>query len=333
MATETISQPRPLTAAHLSLGDRVRANPRMRLVLALALPVGWVFFFLFIPYMFLFVQSFWTTIDQKTVPLWNIQNYINIFTKTLYFDRIFYSLGIAIRVTIFALILAYPLAYLLAFKVKRFKTLLYMAIIIPLWVSYLVRAYAWKIILGQSGVLNSALIASGIIKEPLEFLLFSQWSVIIALTHIYTPFTLIPIFAVLESIPISLKEASHDLGASRWQTFWRIIFPLSLPGVLAGSTFAFVLSFGDFIAPILLGGRVDTSDSMISNVVQTQFGTASNWPLGAALGVVILVFVVTMIQLTSKVENILNYGGETPGVPQTGAGAAVRAVGSGAVEA
>lgn len=333
MATETISQPRQLNAAHLSFGDRVRANPRMRLLLALALPVGWVFFFLFIPYMFLFVQSFWTTIDQKTVPLWNIQNYINIFTKTLYFDRIFYSLGIAIRVTIFALLLAYPLAYLLAFKVKRFKTLLYMAIIIPLWVSYLVRAYAWKIILGQSGVLNSALIATGIIREPLEFLLFSQWSVIIALTHIYTPFTLIPIFAVLESIPISLKEASHDLGASRWQTFWRIIFPLSLPGVLAGSTFAFVLSFGDFIAPILLGGRVDTSDSMISNVVQTQFGTASNWPLGAALGVVILVFVITMIQLTSKVENILNYGGETPGAPQTGAGAAVRAVGSGAIEA
>ncbi len=313
----------------MSFGDRVRANKRARLMLALALPVGWVTFFLFVPYLFLFVQSLWTTVEQRTVVIWNLGNYVAIFSKSLYLDRIFFSMGIAARVTVLALMLAYPLAYLVAFKVKRFKTFIYMAVIIPLWVSYLVRAYAWKIILGQSGILNSFLMATGVIKAPLEFLLFSQWSVIIALTHIYTPFTLLPIYAVLEAIPISLKEASHDLGANRWQTFWRIIFPLSLPGVLAGSTFAFVLSFGDFIAPVLLGGRVDTSDSMISNVVQTQFGTASNWPLGAAIGVVIMVFVITIITIVNRLETVLNYGGETPAAPQVGASSAAEALAGG----
>lgn len=322
MTTESLAPTIIPQTARLSLADRIRANKHARLWLALALPVGWVTFFLFIPYFFLFIQSFWTTVEQQTVPIWNINNYLNLLTKPLYLDRIFFSMGIAARVTIFALLLAYPLAYLVAFKVKRGKTFVYMAVIIPLWVSYLVRAYAWKIILGQSGILNSFLLSTGIIHEPLEFLLFSQWSVIIALTHIYTPFTLMPIYAVLEAIPPSLKEASHDLGAGRWQTFWRVIFPLSLPGVLAGSTFAFVLSFGDFIAPILLGGQVDTSDLMISNVVQTQFGTASNWPFGATLGVVIMLFVVTLITLVNRLETTLNYGGETPVAPRVGATAA-----------
>ena len=143
---------------------------------------------------------------------------------------ILFSAGIALRVTLFSLILAYPLAYLLAFKVKRHKQLMYMAVIIPLWVSYLVRAYAWKIILGQSGILNGLLQAAGLIHEPLTFLLYSRWAVILALTHIYTPFTLMPIYAVLEAIPPALKEASQDLYANRWQTFRRIVLPLSLPG-------------------------------------------------------------------------------------------------------
>ena len=161
-----------------------------------------------------------------------------------------------------------------------------MAVIIPLWVSYLVRAYAWKIILGQEGVLNGLLRSLGLIDQPLTFLLYSKWAVMLALIHIYTPFTLMPIYAVLEAIPPALKEASQDLYASRWQTFRHVVLPLSLPGVIAGSTFAFVLSMGDFIAPVLLGGN--DSALMVSNLVVSLFGVAYNWPLGAAVSVVML---------------------------------------------
>ena len=178
---------------------------------------------------------------------------------------------------------------------------MYMAVIIPLWVSYLVRAYAWKIILGQEGILNGLLHHAG--HDPTSrstFLLYSKWAVILALIHIYTPFTLMPIYAVLESIPAALKEASQDLYASRWQTFLHVVLPLSLPGVIAGCTFAFVLSMGDFIAPQLLGGN--DSALMVSNLVVSLFGVAYNWPLGAAVSVVMLSLTLTLLWLANRLE-------------------------------
>ena len=178
-----------------------------------------------------------------------------------------------LRVTLCALLLGYPLAYYLSFHAAKRKDLLYQLVIIPLWASYLVRGYAWKTILGSDGVLNGLLQYLHITNKPVEFLLYSPFAVIITLTHIYTPFTFLPIYASLEHIPRNLVEASHDLGASPWSTFRRVILPLSLPGVLAGATFAFVLTFGDFLAPLLVGGP---SGIMISNIVVSVFGAAYN---------------------------------------------------------
>ena len=180
----------------------------------------------------------------------------------------------------FSLLLGYPLAYFLSFYAGKRKDLLYQMVIIPLWVSYLVRAYAWKTILGSDGVFNTLLQYVHLTKHPLDFLLYSPFAVVLTLTHIYTPFTFLPIYAALEHIPRNLVEASHDLGATPAQTFWKVIFPLSIPGVLAGATFAFVLSLGDFLAPQLFGGP---SGIMISNIVVSLFGAAYNWPLGAAI--------------------------------------------------
>jgi spermidine/putrescine transport system permease protein len=179
------------------------------------------------------------------------------------------------------------------------KDLFYQLVIIPLWVSYLVRAYAWKTILGSDGVLNTLLQYVHLTKHPLEFLLYSPFTVVLTLTHIYTPFAVLPIYAALEHIPRNLVEASHDLGASPLQTFWRVIFPLSIPGVLAGATFAFVLSLGDFLAPLLLGGP---SGIMISNIVVSLFGAAYNWPLGAAISLCMLLLVVSLLFLSEKLE-------------------------------
>ena len=294
-----------------SLLDRIRARRWLRTALTAAVPVGFVTALLFIPYVLLLVQSFWRLQGGAITHDFTLDNYRRLFGTALYPNTILFSAGIALRVTLFSLLLAYPLAYLLAFKVKRYRNLMYMAVIIPLWVSYLVRAYAWKIILGQEGILNGLLHSAGLIDQPLTFLLYSRWAVILALTHIYTPFTLMPIYAVLEAIPPALKEASQDLYASRWQTFRRVVLPLSLPGVIAGSTFAFVLSMGDFLAPQLLGGN--DSALMVSNLVWSLFGVAYNWPLGAAVSVVMLLLTLFLLSLAGKVERAMNYGGQAVG--------------------
>jgi spermidine/putrescine transport system permease protein len=300
--------PVPL-ATRPSWVERLGRDARVRTARAALLPVGWLTVFLLVPYVLLLVQSLWRVNEaQVIVREWTLANYLRLFGTSLYPQTLVFSAGIAVRVTLLALLLAYPLAYLLAFKVRRHKNLMYMAVIIPLWVSYLVRAYAWKIILGQEGILNGLLLNLGLVERPLAFLLYSKWAVIIALTHIYTPFTLMPIYAALESIPRALKEASQDLYAGRLRTFLYVVLPLSLPGVLAGCTFAFVLSMGDFIAPQLLGGN--DSALMVSNVVVSLFGVAFNWPLGAALSVVMLALVLSILSLANRLERRFSYRGE-----------------------
>ena len=263
-------------------------------------PLLWVAAFLLVPYALLFCYSFWSVSPAQTiVPNWNLNNYRDLLRVHVYLETLLRSMWIAARVTIFALLLGYPLAYYLSFHAGVRKDLFYQLVIIPLWVSYLVRAYAWKTILGSDGVLNGLLLHLHVTKHPVEFFLYSPFAVVLTLTHIYTPFAFLPIYAALEHIPRNLVEASHDLGASPAQTFWRVIFPLSIPGVVAGATFAFVLSLGDFLAPLLLGGP---SGIMISNIVVSLFGAAYNWPLGAAISLCMLVLVVALLFVAERLE-------------------------------
>jgi len=263
-------------------------------------PLVWVALFLLLPYAILFCYSFWSvSASQQIVHSWSLDNYRELLRVNVYGQTLFRSMWIAVRVMIFSLLLGYPLAYYLSFHAGTRKDLLYQLVIIPLWVSYLVRAYAWKTILGSDGVLNTLLQYVHLTKHPLEFLLYSPFAVVLTLTHIYTPFAFLPIYASLEHIPRNLVEASHDLGASPVQTFWRLIFPLSIPGVLAGATFAFVLSLGDFLAPLLLGGP---SGIMISNIVVSLFGAAYNWPLGAAISLCMLLLVLALLFFSENLE-------------------------------
>ena len=222
-----------------------------------------------------------------------------LFTNPLYFQVFLRTARIAASVTLCSLLLGYPLAYYLSFHAGPRKELLYQLVIVPLWVSYLVRGYAWKTILGSDGVLNGFLQYLHITHEPVSFFLYSPFAVVLMLTHIYTPFVFLPIYAALEHIPRPLVEASQDLGADRRATFLRVILPLSIPGLLAGTTFAFVLSLGDFLAPLLVGGA---SSTMISNVVQSLFGAAYDWPLGAAISVCILIVIISLLFLTERLE-------------------------------
>lgn len=263
-------------------------------------PLIWVGVFLLLPYLLMFCYSFWSvSASQTIVHSWNLGNYKELLEKPVYWETLLRSMWIAARVMFFALILGYPLAYFLSFYAGGRKDLLYQMVIIPLWVSYLVRAYAWKTILGSDGVLNTLLQYAHLTAHPLDFLLYSPFAVVLTLTHIYTPFAFLPIYAALEHIPRNLVDASHDLGATPFQTFWKVVLPLSIPGVVAGGTFAFVLSLGDFLAPLLLGGP---SGIMVSNVVVSLFGAAYNWPLGAAISLAMLIVVVTLLFLSERLE-------------------------------
>jgi spermidine/putrescine transport system permease protein len=237
--------------------------------------------------------------SQTIVHHWNLNNYRELVSNPVYVQVLLRSMRIAGMVTVLSLALSFPLAYYLSFRAHARKELLYQLVIIPLWVSYLVRAYAWKTILGSDGVLNTLLQYTGLTRHPVEFLLYSPFAVVLTLTHIYTPFAFLPIYASLEHIPRSLVEASADLGASGFRVFRTVILPLALPGVMAGATFAFVLSLGDFLAPLLLGGP---SGIMISNIVVSLFGAAYDWPLGAAISLGMLLFVVLLLMTTERLE-------------------------------
>jgi len=262
-------------------------------------PLLWVGLFLLLPYTLMFAHSFWAVHDGVLVHQWNLHNYATLFSKPVYVGVLLRTMRIAASVTLCSLLLGYPVAYYLSFHAGARKELLYQLVIVPLWVSYLVRGYAWKTILGSEGVLNGFLRYLHLTHAPVEFLLYSPFAVVLMLAHIYTPFVFLPIYAALEHIPRPLVEASHDLGAGSVQTFLRVILPLSIPGLLAGATFAFVLSLGDFLAPLLVGGA---SGTMIANVVQSLFGAAYDWPLGAAISVCILIITISLLFLSERLE-------------------------------
>lgn len=262
-------------------------------------PLAWVGLFLLLPYLLMFAHSFWSVREGFVVHDWNLQNYRTLIANPVYLSVFFRTMRIAAAVTLLSLLLGYPLAYYLSFRAGARREVLYQLVIVPLWVSYLVRGYAWRTILGSEGVLNGFLQYLHITHEPVSFLLYNPFAVVLVLTHIYTPFVFLPIYASLEHIPRPLVEASQDLGASPAQTFFRVILPLSMPGLIAGATFAFILSLGDFLAPLLVGGA---SGTMIANIVQSLFGAAYDWPLGAAISVFILLSTICLLFLTERFE-------------------------------
>lgn len=280
--------------------DKERAPRRRALYFLILPPLLWLVCFLVLPYLGLFGQSFLQSDDLGNVIMKpTLDPWKTFFTKELYRGTLLYTFQMAAKVTVLSIGLSVPLAYFIAFKMQRGKQLLYTLIIVPLWVSYIVRAYAWKIILGREGILNSFLQWAHLTDAPVDAFLYSEWAMLIGLVHIYTPFVLMPVYTAFEAIPRPLIEASKDLGAGRITTFRRVVLPLAFPGIIAGATFAFVLTLGDFLAPVLLGG---TENLMISNIVQNLFGTSNDRPLGSVVGIIMLVVVVLVLEFTARLE-------------------------------
>jgi spermidine/putrescine transport system permease protein len=192
------------------------------------------------------------------------------------------SLGVSALVTVVTVGLAYPMAYFVAFHAGRAKFAWLIALTIPFWTSYLLRVFAWKIILGYGGVINSALLSLHLISQPLGALLYNPFSVVVTLTHAWAAFAILPIYVSLEKIDRALLEAATDLGDGPVRRFLRITLPLSMPGVIGAAILIFVPTTGDYVTPTLVGGP---QGAMIANVIAIQFEKIGNWPLGAALAI------------------------------------------------
>ncbi|UWQ60939.1 ABC transporter permease (plasmid) [Leisingera caerulea] len=230
----------------------------------------------------LVVYSFWTQTYVEIDRTLTWANYLEAATDPLVRHLMLRSILIAGAVTAATVALAYPIAYFIAFRTRK-KTLWLLLITIPFWSSYLLRVFSWKLILGFNGVMNSALISLGLIKEPLTFLLYNEFAVVLTLAHAWAPFAILPIYVSLQKIDRSLLEAATDLGCSKLERFFRVTLPLTVPGIIAASLIIFIPTVGDYVTPSLVGG---SQGKMVANLIQVQFGPANNWPLGATLSLV-----------------------------------------------
>jgi putative spermidine/putrescine transport system permease protein len=231
----------------------------------------------------LFVSSFWTVnpFTTEIERIWNIDNYRTIFESSAYRTIALRTIGIAAAVTLTDALLAFPFAYFMARVARpRSRAVLFVLVLLPLWSSYLVRVYIWRLILNENGVLNWTLRKLGL---PAADLAYSNYAVWLTFSYVWLPFMILPIYGALERIPESLVEASRDLGAKAFPTFRRVILPLALPGVIAGSIFTFSLTLGDYVTPMLAGGA---SSQFIGNVVYGSVGISNNVPFAAAFAAI-----------------------------------------------
>jgi spermidine/putrescine transport system permease protein len=278
-----------------------------------AIPVYlWLLVLVVTPNALLLLYSFWTAGDLGLDQTFTPANYISVLTSPTNMHLLGRTVGIAVAVALFAVVIAFPMAYVVSQRLRRGRLIAVILAVLPLWVSLLIRVFAWKIILGDTGVLNTSLAATGMIDAPLGFLLYTKFTVFLTLTTVAIPFVFISVYTSLERVPTAVLEASADLGASPLARLRTVIWPLARPGVAIGFTLAFVMAVGDYLSPSLVGGL---SGTMVGSVIVSQFGVANNWPLGAALAVILLIAVAAVAAIVARL-------GRTRGILEgdTGAG-------------
>lgn len=260
----------------------------LRATLTLTPPLAWFLVIYLASLVVMLVTAFWT-VNPFTNTLqhtWTLSNFQQIFTST-YLTIIGRTVAMAAAVTVTDAVLALPFAYYMArVASRRNRQMLFTAVLLPLWASYLARVYAWIVILQKGGTLSWTFSKLGLGTVSIGYTNIAMWLVF---SYIWLPFMIVPVYSALERIPDSLLEASGDLGARNWRTLRSVILPLVLPGIVAGSIFTFSLTLGDFITPILVGGA---NSSFIGNVIYSNIGTAGNLPFAAALAVVPIVIMI-----------------------------------------
>ncbi|UCC86193.1 MAG: ABC transporter permease [Anaerolineales bacterium] len=277
-------------------------------VLGLISPAAlWLLIFFLIPLLMVLLVSFGERGDAgQVVYSWTLKNYVRFFGKVgeryLYIRIFARSLGIALINTLLCLMMGYPLAYFIARQPTRRRNALLLLVMIPFWTNFLVRTYAWMVILRDTGVINNLFLTLGLIAQPLP-LLYNQGAVILGLFYGYLPFMILPLYASIEKLDFSLVEAAQDLGANALRTFLRVVLPLTTPGIVAGSIIVFIPSIGAYVTPDLMGGAKVT---MVGNLLQQQFLKVRDWPFGSAAGFILMLTVLaaTLIYFRSGGETL-----------------------------
>jgi ABC-type spermidine/putrescine transport system permease subunit I len=229
-------------------------------------------------------------------PAFTLKHYIRLYHTPLYVEVILLTFKLALICTVLSLLFGYPVAYLLTHVKPSTRNLLIIFVVVPFWTSLLVRIYAWMVILGRQGIVNSILVMAGIISSPLD-LIYNTFSVTVGMVHFLMPFMIFSLYSVMSGIDKNLMKAAYTLGASPVRAFLRVFFPLSLPGVGAGSLIVFILGIGFFVTPALLGGR---KDIVISMLIENQVSVQLNWPFAAAIGFALLIFTLLIFNIANK---------------------------------
>jgi putative spermidine/putrescine transport system permease protein len=267
----------------LRVSSALWRRPWARATLLLTPPLAWFILLYLASLVVLLITAFWqiNPFTTSIVRTWNLGNFTTIFSSPAYRSVILRTVGMAAAVTVVDGIVAFPFAYYMARVASaRTRTTLFVAILLPLWASYLAKVYSWLLIFTHDGVLDWSLRRVGLSQVHL---IYTNWAVFTVFCYIWLPFMIIPVYAALERIPNSQIEASQDLGAHTWRTLRSVVLPLALPGVVAGSIFTFSLTLGDYITPLLVGG---TSANFIGNIIYTNIGIANNVPFAAAMAMV-----------------------------------------------
>jgi spermidine/putrescine transport system permease protein len=271
-------------------------------------PLAYLLVFFAIPALIMVVASFLhpgeygglAPLVEDGKPNLTLESYERFATDSIYWELFAKSVVYAAITTLCCLALAYPLAMLVARSPRKYRDLLLLLVILPFWSNFLIRVYAWMIILGPQSAVSRALNA---LVEPLGFepvsLLFSSFAVLVGLVYVHLPFMVLPLYANLEKHDQALLDAAQDLGANAWQRFWRVTFPLSLPGVWAGAALVFIPALGIFAIPDILGG---TQDTLIGNLIKQQFLETRDWPFGSVLSIVLTLVALALAGLAAWVS-------------------------------
>jgi spermidine/putrescine transport system permease protein len=256
-----------------------------------------MFVFAVVPLLGMLAITFFKSGIFGLEPHLTLANYFKFLGESTYIRVLIKSVRIAFIVTATTIVISYPMAFWLAKVVTRHKLLFLIILFVPYWVNYVVRSYAWLPLLGNSGIINTFLIASGIIDQPLSWMLYNEFSVILVLVYVFLPFGIVPLYLSIDRISNDLLQASADLDATPAMTFVHVILPLSMPGLAGGFLTVFVLTIGAYVTPKLVGG---TSGIMFGNLIADQFGITYNWTWGATLAVILACVTGAVVWLVSR---------------------------------
>ncbi len=279
------------TALPMTEGER---DSPMRFVIV-TIAYGAPLVFILVPLLLFLLQSFFYVQDGRIIHEFTLANYVRFFSDAIFVPILFYTCLLSLGATAITVVLGYPVALLLASMTGRLKYALTLIFVIPLLMSYIIKIYAIRSLLGGNGFLNRILLHIGVIDHPITFLIFNLYAVMLTLSLILLPFTMLPIFITIDKIPRHLIDASYDLGATSLQTLLRVVLPLSLKGTMVGASFTFMLALGDFVTPQMVGGM---NGLTFGRIIYSQFGFAFNWPFGSALSVILLAVVAIVLIVT-----------------------------------